>query len=579
MKYFTKESLITMDQLYSWLAKIEQSQYYDLFMENGVTFEVLGSVDLGTLKEIGVSKVGDRIQIAVAVNELKNRTLIPPGGNGIQVIVPDGTMVTLDLSNYYDAGSIKKQILNTVHLPLPIQVFLQEKGQVHPLSDTELVSLCFSTDSHSSVSKTRIIVTPQGLPPSAQALQASSRLTHSLSKPVQRNSKEPLASDTSSQIKQFFGQRPPSELISHNLLEYFPDTKPRQLQQTLRNSVRLSQFSSNSRLSSVGSILLHDTASVSSKRMSIVSTLDNHRVSTIDLLDDEDDEDEDEEDFMDLLSLQEADGPTNWLKGARIGAGSFGTVYLGMNSFTGELMAVKQVEVPKDKTDTLIFDALKQEMNLLKNLHHENIVSYIGASTDQQFFNIFIEYVPGGSVATMLNNYGPFEEPLVRNFIRQILQGLKYLHDEQIIHRDIKGANVLIDIKGTVKISDFGISKKFSSSDSQSQLNKRSSLQGSVYWMAPEVVKQTAYTTKLDIWSVGCLVIEMLTGKHPFPDLSQMQLIFKIGTHTKPIIPAWATEDLKLFLQQAFELDYLKRPGLDVLLSHDFLNSLIVSKS
>jgi len=152
--------------------------------------------------------------------------------------------------------------------------------------------------------------------------------------------------------------------------------------------------------------------------------------------------------------------------------------------------------------------------------------------------NIFLEYVPGGSVVQLLTNYGPFEEPLVRNFVRQILAGLNYLHERDIIHRDIKGANVLVDNKGVIKISDFGISKKVEAnllSTAAPHHPHRPSLQGSVYWMAPEVVKQTSYTRKADIWSLGCLVVEMFTGSHPFPDFSQMQAIFKVPP-TAPIL-------------------------------------------
>jgi len=88
------------------------------------------------------------------------------------------------------------------------------------------------------------------------------------------------------------------------------------------------------------------------------------------------------------------------------------------------------------------------------------------SSSDDDYFNIFLEYVPGGSVAALLRNYGAFEEPLVRNFVRQILEGLNYVHERGIVHRDIKGANVLVDNKGGIKISDFGISKKLEDSAS-----------------------------------------------------------------------------------------------------------------
>jgi mitogen-activated protein kinase kinase kinase len=259
-----------------------------------------------------------------------------------------------------------------------------------------------------------------------------------------------------------------------------------------------------------------------------------------------------------------------WIKGALIGSGSFGNVYLGMDAYHGLLMAVKQVELPtgsshNEERRKNMLSALEREIELLKELQHENIVQYLGeyssaflermvlmslsdSSVDDGHLNIFLEYVPGGSVATVLRTYGAFEEPLVRNWVKQILHGLSYLHSRDIIHRDIKGANILVDNKGGIKISDFGISKKVEDSKlkvspdaagkdadvfvltvdllARARVN-RPSLQGSVFWMAPEVVKQTSYSPKADIWSLGCLVVEMLTGEHPWAMLTQMQAIFK----------------------------------------------------
>lgn len=176
--------------------------------------------------------------------------------------------------------------------------------------------------------------------------------------------------------------------------------------------------------------------------------------------------------------------PANkWIKGALIGAGSFGKVYLGMDASNGLLMAVKQVELPtgsapNEERKKNMLSALEHEIELLQDLQHENIVQYLcwyshltqfsllltplcsDSSLEDDCLNIFLEYVPGGSVTALLRSYGAFEEPLVKNFVRQILQGLSYLHERDIIHRDIKGANILVDNKGGVKISDFGISKK-----------------------------------------------------------------------------------------------------------------------
>ncbi|KAI9784971.1 MAG: ATP binding [Geoglossum umbratile] len=271
-----------------------------------------------------------------------------------------------------------------------------------------------------------------------------------------------------------------------------------------------------------------------------------------------------------------------WMKGALIGQGSFGSVYLALHSITGELMAVKQVEMPSnagsqmDNKKKAMVDALKREIGLLRELQHPNIVQYLGSSSDEDHLNIFLEYVPGGSVAALLNQYGPLQEPLIRNFVRQILTGLAYLHGREIIHRDIKGANVLVDNKGGIKISDFGISKRVeASSVLSSGARNRPSLQGSVFWMAPEVVKQTSYTRKADIWSLGCLIVEMFTGTHPYPDCSQLQAIFKIGNfQASPTIPENASADAIKFLGQTFELDHNKRPSADELLLSPFLNPI-----
>ncbi|OBZ81184.1 Serine/threonine-protein kinase STE11, partial [Choanephora cucurbitarum] len=270
--------------------------------------------------------------------------------------------------------------------------------------------------------------------------------------------------------------------------------------------------------------------------------------------------------------------PDTWMKGSLIGRGTFGDVYLGLNPYNGELMAVKQVELPVENSASeerkkSMIKSLQREIELLQDLKHENIVQYWGSKTDESYFSIFLEYVPGGSVAGLLSSYGAFQEPLVNSFVRQILKGLNYLHNKDIVHRDIKGANVLVDNKGGVKITDFGISKKVEEEMRQSIVAAahRPSLQGSIYWMAPEVVKQTRYTRKADIWSLGCLVVEMFTGDHPFPEYSQMQAIFQIGCATSPNIPPNISEEAQDFLRCTFRQDHKERPSAEELLQHPFV--------
>ncbi|OZJ03800.1 hypothetical protein BZG36_03025 [Bifiguratus adelaidae] len=282
-----------------------------------------------------------------------------------------------------------------------------------------------------------------------------------------------------------------------------------------------------------------------------------------------------------LDSVTSDETPMKWMKGNLIGRGTFGDVYLALNAINGELMAVKQVELPVMNSVTAdrkraMVKALQTEIGLLRDLFHENIVHYLGSQSDEAHLNIFLEYVPGGSVAGLLASYGAFPETLVRVFVRQILRGLSYLHNRDIIHRDIKGANILVDNKGGVKISDFGISKKVE--DDVMALSNvgahRPSLAGSVFWMAPEVVKQTQYSQKADIWSLGCLVIEMITGDHPFPEYSQMQAMFKIGSYASPTIPDDLSDECVDFLKKAFEINHVDRPSADQLLEHPFVTSV-----
>lgn len=178
-----------------------------------------------------------------------------------------------------------------------------------------------------------------------------------------------------------------------------------------------------------------------------------------------------------FFATQLASAAATWIKGALIGAGSFGKVYLGMDASTGLLMAVKQVELrTNEEHKKSMLSALEREIKLLQDLQHKNLVqyfcgsrmfvllwsppdsAYLDSSLDDDFLNIFLEYVPGGSVTALLRNYGAFEKPLAKNFVRQILEGLNYLHERDIIHRDLKGTNILIDNKGGIKISDIGIS-------------------------------------------------------------------------------------------------------------------------
>lgn len=230
-----------------------------------------------------------------------------------------------------------------------------------------------------------------------------------------------------------------------------------------------------------------------------------------------------------------------WFKGELIGKGTYGRVYLGMNATTGEFLAVKEVEVnPKAaggdraKMKELVA-ALDQEIDTMQYLDHVNIVQYLGCERKETSISIFLEYISGGSIGSCLRKHGKFEEPVVSSLTRQTLSGLAYLHREGILHRDLKADNILLDVDGTCKISDFGISKK---TDDIYGNDKTNSMQGSVFWMAPEVIRSQGegYSAKVDIWSLGCVVLEMFAGRRPWSREETVGAIYKIANGETPPI-------------------------------------------
>ncbi|KAI9830190.1 MAG: hypothetical protein M1826_004992 [Phylliscum demangeonii] len=266
-----------------------------------------------------------------------------------------------------------------------------------------------------------------------------------------------------------------------------------------------------------------------------------------------------------------------WFKGQLIGKGTYGRVYLGMNATTGEFLAVKQVEVNRGQDKERIKEmvaALDQEIDTMQHLDHENIVQYLGCERKEYSISIFLEYISGGSVGSCLRKHGKFEESVVSSLTRQTLAGLAYLHREGILHRDLKADNILLDLDGTCKISDFGISKK---TDNIYGNDATNSMQGSVFWMAPEVVRAhgQGYSAKVDVWSLGCVVLEMFAGRRPWSREEIVGAIFKLGCNEAPPIPddvsqAISPEAIGL-LYDCFTIDPSERPTAETLLNqHHF---------
>ncbi|TVU49398.1 hypothetical protein EJB05_00707 [Eragrostis curvula] len=275
--------------------------------------------------------------------------------------------------------------------------------------------------------------------------------------------------------------------------------------------------------------------------------------------------------FDALIDLRPPFQPQVWKKGELIGWGSYGQVYIGHNSENGRCCAIKEVSLfTGDKHSMDRLQQLKQEIDMLEQVSHPNIVQYYGSNLTDTTLSVYMEYVPKGSIYKLLYKEGPFDENRIRNCVAQILPGMVYLHQKNIGHRDIKGANILVGSNGEVKLADFGTAKHMQS------FAEIHSIKGSAFWMAPEVfmskLSKKGYTLAADIWSLGCTIIEMCTGLPPWHPLEQQEMLHKIiCTNERPQIPYGLSDEGKDFLQLCLKREPASRPSAIKLMGHPFV--------
>jgi mitogen-activated protein kinase kinase kinase len=279
----------------------------------------------------------------------------------------------------------------------------------------------------------------------------------------------------------------------------------------------------------------------------------------------------------------QAGGPgriLKWVRGELIAKGTYGRVYLALDATTGGMFAVKQVEthVADSTSDRKVsrqmqfVQALKMEIETLKDLDHPHIVQYLGFEETTTLLSIFLEYVPGGSIGRCLRDHGKFNEEVTKLFTGQILEGLEYLHSRNIIHRDLKADNILLENTGICKISDFGSSKRTDDVDGTAS----HVMQGTVFWMAPEAIhpKNRGYDAKIDIWSLGCVVLEMWSGMRPWSNDEAVAVMFKVyqEKQSPPIPSDVVLSDLaKDFKDGCFAVDPEERASTAELQQHPYL--------
>lgn len=292
--------------------------------------------------------------------------------------------------------------------------------------------------------------------------------------------------------------------------------------------------------------------------------------------------------FVTLLASSFSSVSIRWQKGKYIGGGTFGDVYGAVNLETGGVMAVKEIRFHDSQSVKNLVPSIRDEMTVLEMLNHPNVVQYFGVEVHRDKVYIFMEFCEGGSLAGLLSHGRIEDEMVLQVYTLQMLEGLAYLHQSGVIHRDIKPENVLLDHNGVVKFVDFGAAKVIATSGrtrgpsatkqtpiagNHENLN---SMTGTPMYMSPEVITGT-YTDRsgvVDIWSLGCCVLEMATGRRPWANLdNEWAIMYHIAAGHKPQLPSadQLSEAGIKFIAKCLEHDPKKRPSAIELLSDPWI--------
>jgi len=244
-----------------------------------------------------------------------------------------------------------------------------------------------------------------------------------------------------------------------------------------------------------------------------------------------------------------------------VGQGAYGRVFSAIDKNKGNQVAIKQIPLQKLSADKVL--EIREEVKLLETLRNRYIVSYLGSVENDKYLNIITEYAESGSLSDMLKRLGnKMEEKLVAKCIAQVLKGLQFLHDQGVIHRDVKGANLLMNKHGDVKLADFGVATK-------SEGEKVTGVAGTPYWMAPEIIEMREQSAACDIWSVGATALELLTGAPPYYHMLPMAAMYRIVQDPHPPIDGLnLSEACQEFLLYCFNKYPSRRPAASKLLKH-----------
>ncbi|KAG8954159.1 Suppressor of Sensor Kinase (SLN1) [Tulasnella sp. 424] len=304
-----------------------------------------------------------------------------------------------------------------------------------------------------------------------------------------------------------------------------------------------------------------------------------------------------EDDTLAFLASTASKTQIRWQQGRFIAAGAFGSVYLAMNLETGNVMAAKEIRFKNSTSLSTLYQQVKDELAVMEILEHPNIVQYYGLEVHRDKVYIFEEYCSGGTLTQLLESGRIEDETVVKIYTMQMLEGLMYLHSMGVVHRDIKPDNILLDHNGILKLVDFGAAKILTKTKGSLAIGRSlympvpsapsgppgppgmpmNSLTGTPMYMSPEVIKSDRRSRKgaMDIWSMGCVVLEMVTGRKPWSNLdNEWAIMFHIGIATQhpPLPEPGQLSSMGIdFIRQCLSIDGMKRPTAVELYEHPWM--------